>query len=197
MAVLNFDANTLTGENGVGKLYIATDYKGNTYPDGNAENEANSIKELEKLTFSDLGFFEKFEISIKEGDEKKIQSDYCGHTDIMVKNTTTTGFKADIHEILEMSNLAQILGTKIKKEDSGEEIIGIKTIARTKPYHCFKFVTCPKDDKVNVFYFVKANLTGDISIPFTNLAREDFTGVTLEFEVAQSGNTFIQKGKAV
>lgn len=197
MAVYDFRANTTAGEDGVGKLYMATNYEGQVYPDGNAENEANSIKELEKLTFTEVGFFEKFEISIKEGDEKKIQSDVCSQTDVSVKSTQTSGFKADIYEILEMSNLAQILGTKIKKEDNGEEIIGMKTIARTKPYQCFKFVSCPKDGKVNVYYFVKCSLKGDITIPFTNLAREDFAGVSMEFENALGGNFFLQKGKAV
>lgn len=197
MAVLNWDANTLAGENGVGKLYIATNYEGNVFDRGDGTNEAKTIEELEKLTFSDLGFFEKFEISYKGGDEKKIESDYCGHTEISFKSEHIPGFKADIHEILEMSNLAQILGEKVKKETSGDEIIVTKRKFANRPYHCFRFVTCPKDGKVNVFYFTKARLTGDISIPFTNLAREDFTGVTLEFESAIGGNLVIQKGKTV
>ena len=197
MAVLDFDANALTGENGVGKLYIATDYSGAVYPNGDGQNEKASVTELAKLTFADLGFFEKFEISYKKGEEKIIQSDYCGHTEISAKSEQIPGFKADIHEILEMNNLAQIIGATVKKETGGEEIIVTKRQMTTRPYMCFKFVTCPKDGKYNVFYFTKARLTGDIAIPFTNLAREDFSGVTLEFESASGGNLVIQKGVAV
>lgn len=196
MAVLNFDANALTGENGVGKLYIATDYDGSVFDAGDGTNEAATLTKLDALTFSDLGFFEKFEISYKGGDEKVIESDYCGMTEISVKSEQIPSFKADIYEILEMNNLAQIIGAKVKKEAGGEEIIVTKRNFATRPYHCFKFVTCPKDGKYNVFYFTKARLSGDISIPFTNIAREDFTGVSLEFESAKGGNLVIQKGKS-
>jgi hypothetical protein len=40
---------------------------------------------------------------------------------------------------------------------------------------------------------VKSVLTGDISMPMNNLSREDFVGVTLEFETADGGNFFVKK----
>ena len=64
---------------------------------------------------------------------------------------------------------------------------------KTNPYQLFKFVTCPKDGKSTTFYFVKSALSSDFSIPFTNLNREDFKGVTMEFEVAEGGNFYIDK----
>jgi hypothetical protein len=99
----------------------------------------------------------------------------------------------DVQEILEMSNLSDILGTELNATVVGSELIGMKRIMKTNPYQVFKFVTCPKAGKSNTFYFVKAALSGDISIPFTNLNREDFVGVTLEFEVAEGGNFYIKK----
>lgn len=194
MTVLNLDANGLFGENWVGKLYIATNYTGLTYADGNGTNEDEAITALSALTFADIGYFEKFEISLKKGDEKVIMTDYCDVGEISRKKETVPGFKVDVQEILEMSNLAQILGYTINNTLVGSEVIGMKRIMKTNPYQLFKFVTCPKGGKSNTFYFVKTALSSDVTMPFTNLNRDDFVGVTLEFEVAEGGNFYIQKG---
>lgn len=193
MSVLNLDANGLFGENGVWKLYLATDYTGDIYPDGDGANEDTAVSALETLTYSDIWYFEKFETSLKKGDERIIMTDYCNVGEILRKKETIPWFKVDVQEILEMSNLAQILGYTLNTTMSGIELIWMKRIMRTNPYQVFKFVTCPKDWKSNTFYFVKAALSADITMPFTNLNRDDFVWVTLEFEVAEAGNFFISK----
>lgn len=119
-------------------------------------------------------------------------TDYCSVGEISRKKEFVPGFKVDVQEILEMNNLAQILGAEVNAS-AGVELIGMKRIMKTNPYQVFKFETCPKGGKKNTFYFVKAALSGDIAIPFTNLNREDFVGVTLEFEVAEGGNFYIKK----
>lgn len=194
MSVLNLDANGLFGENGVGKLYMATNFAGLTYADGNGTNEDEAVTALALLTYADIGYFEKFEISLKKGDEKVIMTDYCDIGEISRKKETVPGFKVDVQEILEMSNLAQILGYTVNTTLVNNELIGMKRIMKTNPYQCFKFVTCPKNGKSNTFYFVKSALSSDVTMPFTNLNRDDFVGVTLEFEVAEGGNFYIQKG---
>jgi len=193
MAVLDLDKNAVFGENGTWKLYLATNFAGITYDDGNGTNEDEAITALAALTYSDIWYFEKFEVSIKKGDEKVIMTDYCSVGEISRKKEFVLWFKVDVQEILEMSNLSDILGTELNATQVGSELIGMKRIMKTNPYQVFKFVTCPKGGKSNTFYFVKAALSGDISIPFTNLNREDFVGVTLEFEVAEGGNFYIKK----
>jgi hypothetical protein len=77
MATLDFDSNALFGENGTGKLYLATDWAGTTFPDGDGTNEDESIAILDALTWSDLGYFENFSPMIKTGEERIINTDYC------------------------------------------------------------------------------------------------------------------------
>ncbi len=192
MAVLDFDNNALFGENGTGKLYIATDYDGQTYADGDGTNETTSITDLETNTFSDVGYFENFATVIRNGEERVITTDYCGVGEIRRKAEKIPGFSVDVQEILNMENLALILGTELNASASAE-IIGMKRQFKDKPYQLFKFVTCPKNGNSNTFYFVKSVLTGDISMPMNNLSREDFVGVTLEFETADGGNFFLKK----
>lgn len=189
---MQFEKNALYGDNGTGKLFLCTNYEGTTYAHGDGTNEKASITEIEKLTFADIGFFENFEVSLKSGETKSIPTDYCGQGEISSKTERVPGFKVDVQEILEMNNLATILGYNLNK-GTDAEIIGMKRKMGTNPYHLFKFVTCPKEGKSNTFYFVKASLSGDITMPFTNLKRNDFAGVTLEFEVAEGGNFFIKK----
>lgn len=193
MAVLNLDTNGTYGENGTGKLYLATNFAGLTYNDWDGTNEDEAITALLALTYADVGYFEKFAVSLKKGDEKVIMTDYCSVGEVSRKKETVPGFKVDVQEILEMNNLAAILGAELNTTQVGKEIIGIKRIMKTNPYQCFKFVTCPKDGKSNTFFFVKAAMSSDMEIPFTNLNREDFVGVTLEFEVAEGGNFYVQK----
>ena len=69
----------------------------------------------------------------------------------------------------------------------------MKRTKETKPYHLFKFVTCPKDGKYNVFYFVKTNLASDFNVPLVNLQQNDASYPRLEFAVAESGNHIIRK----
>ena len=93
-----------------------------------------------------------------------------------------------------MTNLAAILGVEVNTSVSGKEIIGMKRKAHTNPYFLFKFVTTPNADGKSVtYYFVKAVQTGDMEVPVINLNRNDFVGVSLEFEIADAGNFFIQK----
>jgi hypothetical protein len=44
---------------------------------------------------------------------------------------------------------------------------------------------------------VKAVLNSDVNIPYTNLAKDDFVWVDLDFEVAKAGNMFLKKEIAV
>ncbi len=92
-----------------------------------------------------------------------------------------------------MSNLATILGAELNTTVVGVETIGFKRKLTETPYITFKFVTCPRDGKSTTFYFVKAVRTGDIEMPITNLKTEDFSGTTLEFEIATGGNMYIEK----
>lgn len=193
MAVTNLPENATYGENGTGKLFIATNYDGAVF-DTTEDKTKQAISTLAGLTWSDVGYFENFEITIKEWDTRSIKTDYCGAGEIMSKTTRRTGFKADVQEILEMSNLAQILWEQVITGDNNEQIINIKAKSATKPAFAFKFESCPRDGKRNVYYFVKTRLTGDVAIPFNNLMNTDFSGTTLEFEGADGGNFFIQKG---
>ena len=192
MSVLDLEKNGLFGENGTGKLYIATNYAWTTFPDGDGTNEDEAITTLAALTYSDIGYFEKFEPFIKKGDEKVIMTDYCDVGEISRKNELVPWFKVDVQEILEMTNLAQILWTELNTA-AGVQLIGMKRTMKTNPYQVFKFVSCPKGGKSNTFYFVKAALSADVTMPFANLNREDFAGVTLEFEVAEWGNFYVRK----
>ena len=47
MSVLNFEANASFGENGSGKLFIATDYDGAVLDDGTGSNEAAQVALIE------------------------------------------------------------------------------------------------------------------------------------------------------
>lgn len=191
--VLDFDANALFGENGTGKLYLATNWTGTTYADGDGTNEDEAIVALSTLTWADIGYFENFEPMIKNGEERIINTDYCDVGEIMRKIEKVGGFSVDVQEILEMSNLATILGAELNTTVVGTETIGFKRKLTQTPYITFKFVTCPRKGVTTTFYFVKAVRTGDISMPVTNLKSEDFAGVTLEFETATGGNMYISK----
>jgi hypothetical protein len=46
-------------------------------------------------------------------------------------------------------------------------------------------------------YFVKAVLTGDVTLPVTNLSENDFVWATIEHEIAKWGNHLIVKWVAV
>lgn len=196
MAVLDFDSNALFGEDGSGKLYIATDYDGSTLADGTGTNEKAQVTTLEAFTFGDLGYFQNFEAFINNGDEKVITTDYCGQGEITRKSEKVSGFSFDMQEVLEMSNLALLLGAELMTE-TGVKYISMKRQFKTRPYQLFKFESCPKDGKKNVMYFVKAVLTGDIALPVVNLTENDFAGVTIEHEVARGGNHLIVKDVAV
>jgi hypothetical protein len=69
---------------------------------------------------------------------------------------------------------------------------------KTQPFQLFKFVSCPNQNGLsNIFYFVKAVFNADVSLPYINLSKDDFTGVTFDHEIAKSGNFFLQKEVAV
>lgn len=191
MAVLNLDKNATFGENGVGKLYIATDYTWTVYDEGDGSNESTTISSIESShTFADVGFFENFSITLWQGDTRVITTDYCGVGEISRKSDKVPWFTVDVQEILEMENLSLILGEDLSS-DSKQMVM--KRTQKTVPYHLFKFVMCEKESEYTAFYFVKTALSADINIPFNNLAREDFTGATLSFETAQSGNFVIDR----
>lgn len=194
MGALDLEANGSYWENGAGILYIATDYDGTTYADGNGTNEDNSIASIEgAFTFADIGYFENFAWKLKAGDERVIETDYCDVGEISRKAEQVAGFSVDVQEIMNMENLALMLGVELNETVSGHQTIGMKRIQRTKPYLLFKFVTCPKDGLSNTFYFVKSVVVGDMEVPVINLNRSDFAGVSMEFEVAEGGNFFVDK----
>jgi hypothetical protein len=174
-------------------LYIAANYAGTTFDDGNGTNEDEAIAALELLTYGDVGYFENFEISASTGEERIILTDYCSVGEVSRKTETVFGFSVDLQEILEMSNFAKIFDATLNTTQAGQEIIGKKRAMKTNTYKLFKFETCPVGGKKNTFYFVKCVRTGDTSMPFTNLNRDDLAGVTIEFEVSQGGNFFVKK----
>lgn len=194
MAVFDINLNATTGENGTWKLLIATDYNWEVFDTWDWTNESAIISELEQFTFADMWYYENFQAFVNQWEERIIETDYCGVGEISNKQENIDWFSVDLQEVLEMDNLALILGNVLyTDEGTWEQIIVRKRTMRTKPYLLFKFITCPKEWKYNVFYFVKSRLSNDVSIPFTNLSREDFVGTTMEFEVAKSWNFVIQK----
>lgn len=203
MSVLDFDANALAWENGTGILSIATDYDGVVFPDGDGTNEQTSIDLIDAYTFADVGYFENFAPYVKKGDERIIMTDYCDIQEIERKLEKITWFVFDMQEVLEMTNLAQILGTSVEEIAAGvgqkwTETIGMKRVMKTQPFQLFKFVSCPNAQGLsNIFYFVKAVFNADITLPYTNLSKDDFAGVTFDHEVSKAGNFFLQKEVAV
>lgn len=195
MAVFDLESNALFGENGTGKLFIATDYDGAVFDRGTGTNESAIVAALEAYTFADVGYFEAFSPFINQGEERIIATDYCGVGEISNKKENVYGFSVTVQEILEMENLALILGEELGVSGA-VETIAMKRAMVSKPYHLFKFVTCPKDGVYNAFYFVKSRLSNDVAIPVNNLSREDFAGTEMEFEVSKAGNFVIQKGIA-
>lgn len=203
MWVLNFDENALIWENGTGILSIATDYDGSVFADWDWTNEATSITAIELFTFADVGYFENFAPYVKKGDERVIMTDYCDVQEISRKLEKITWFTFDMQEVLEMANLALMLGQSLETVAAwvgtkGTETIWMKRIMKTQPFQLFKFVSCPDSNGLsNIFYFVKAVFNADIALPYTNLSKDDFAGVTFDHEVAKSGNMFIKKETAV
>lgn len=194
MAPLNFETNALYGENGTGKLYIATNWTWTTYPNGDGTNEDEAVTALSALTFVDVGYFEKFAPMIKKGDSKIITTDYCDVGEIRRTSEKIAGFKVDVQEILEMDNLARIIGSAVQHDTTaGIDYIGIKRMQTQDTYQVFKFVTCPKNGNSTTFYFVKAVLSSDVEFPITNLSKDDFVWTSLEFEVAEGWNFYIAK----
>ncbi len=201
MGVLDLDKNATLWENGTGKLFIATDYDGVIFDEGNGTNEDTIVATIEaNYSFADVGYLENFELSYGLWDERVITTDYCGVWEISRKQDKIAGFGADIQEILEMENFALIIGETLATSGVAPdevETIAMKRVKKTKPYHLFKWVTCPKDGKYNVFYFIKTILASEFNIPFVNLQRNDASYPRLEFEVAESGNHIIRKGLPV
>lgn len=199
MAVLDFDSNALANESGSGILYVATDYDGTVYDDGDGTNESTSITDIETYTFADLWYFENFAPYVKKGDERIIMTDYTDILEISRKLEKITWFVFDMQEVLEMTNLAQVLGTSLETVSAwagqkGTETIWMKRKMASQNYQLFKFVSTPDADWLsNIFYFVKAVLNSDINLPYINLSKDDFAWVTFDFEVAKSGNMFIKK----
>lgn len=54
MSVLDLDKNATFGENGTGKLFLATNFAGITYDDGDGTNEDEAITALAALTYADI-----------------------------------------------------------------------------------------------------------------------------------------------
>lgn len=200
MAVLEFEKNAMMWEQGTWILYIATDYDGTIYPDGDGTNESTSIADIEsKFTFADVWYFENFAPYINNGDEKVITTDYSYVLEIIRKSEMVYWFTVDVQEILEMNNLALILWAKLETKpatwtEKGTETIWLKRKWWWKPYQLFKFVSTPNAEWLsNVFYFVKAVMVSDMSMPYINLENEDFAWVSLDFEVGKGWNFFLQK----
>ena len=204
MSVLDLENNALIWENWTWKLFIATDYDWVVFPEWNGSNQSTSIASIEAdYVFADVWYFEKFVPMIKKWDEKVISSDYCNAWDISIKTEKVTWFKVGVQEILEMTNLALILGSTLQTVTpatwiKGQQIIWMKRAYKTNPFQLFKFVSCPDALWLsNIFYFVKATLSSDINMPYMNLAKEDFVWVELEFDVSKAWNFFIKKETAV
>ena len=196
MGALDFDANASFGENGSGQLFVCTDYDGAVFADGTGSNEGTSIQTIEEnYTFADVGYFEDFVVKYKAGEDRVIPTDYVDVLEIKRTTERIGGFSVVVQEILEMENLAIILGVELQTA-TGHHRVGIKRKQRTIPYLLFKFVTAPVDGLSKTYYFVKAVLTGDIEIPVTNLNKADFAGTPMEFEIAPGGNFFIDKETA-
>lgn len=196
MAVLDFEANALFGEDWSGKLYIATDYDGSVLADWTWTNEKSQVTTLEAFTFWDLWYFKNFEATIKAGDERVVTSDYCWAGELSRKAEKIAWFSFELQEVLEMSNLSLMLWAELMT-DTGVEYISMKRKFKTKPYQLFKFESCPKDWKKNVMYFVRAVHTGDIALPVVNLSENDFVWTTIEHEIAKWWNHLIVKGVVV
>lgn len=197
MAVLDLEANSTLWENGTGKLFIATDYDGAVFDKWNGTNEDTIVSSIEaNYSFADVWFFENMELSYALWDERIITTDYCGVWEISRKQDKIAWFWVDIQEILEMENFALILGETLATSGTAPnevETIVMKRTKETKPYHLFKFVSCPKNGKYNVYYFVKTNLSSDFNVPLVNLQQNDASYPRLEFAVAESGNHIIRK----
>ena len=111
MAVLDLEGNSTLGENGTGKLFIATDYDGAVFDKWNGTNEDTIVSSIEaNYSFADVWFFENMELSYALGDERIITTDYCWVWEISRKQDKIAWFWVDIQEILEMENFALILG---------------------------------------------------------------------------------------
>lgn len=196
MSVLNFEANASFGENGSGKLFIATDYDGAVLDDGTGSNEAAQVALIEwNYTFADVGYFENFAWKLKAGEEKVIGTDYQDVAEISRKSEKVAGFTVDLQEVLELNNLALILGVSVQSS-GGHEYISMKRKQRTKPYHLFKFVTAPRNGLSQTYYFVKTAMIGDIEVGVVNLNKNDFVGTPFEFEIASAGNFILDKDVA-
>lgn len=204
MWVLDLENNALIWDNGTGKMFIATDYDWAVFDNWTWANESTSIASIEtNYTWGDLGFFEKFIPHLKKWDTKKISCDYEWAWDISIKSERVAWFSIWILEILDMTNLAKILWTELQTVTPAtwikwQEIIWMKRAYKTDPFQLFKFVSVPDANWLyNIFYFVKTTLASDMNMPYTNLAKEDFAWVTLEFEVARAWNFFIKKETAI
>lgn len=199
MAVLDFDKNSITWENGTWILQIATDYDGTVYPDWDGTNEATSITDIETYTFADVGYFENFAPYVKKGDERVIMTDYCDIQEIQRKLEKISWFTFDMQEVLEMDNLALMLWAEVETVAAWvwtkwTKTIWMKRIMKEQPFQLFKFTSCPDADWLsNIFYFVKAVFNADINMPYINLSKDDFAWVTFDHEVAKSGNFFLKK----
>lgn len=203
MSVLDFDGNAVVWENGTGILSIATDYDGSVFADWDWTNSDAILDTIKAFTFADVGYFENFAPYVKKWDERIIMTDYCDVQEIERKLEKITWFTFDMQEVLEMTNLAQILGATLEQVPAWAwtkwtEIINMKRIMKTQPFQLFKFVSCPDTDGLsNVFYFVKAVFNADITIPYINLSKDDFAWVTFDHEVAKAWNFLIEKEVAV
>lgn len=124
-------------------MYIASNYTGTVYADGNGTNEAAAITALNALTWADVGYFENFAVSFKNGDTRVIETDYQDVGEIMRKVEQVFGFSVDVQEILEMANFAKIFDATVSTATAGHEVIGKKRIMKNQSYHAFKFVTAP------------------------------------------------------
>jgi len=203
MPVLDIEKNAPIGENGTGILYIATDYDNAIFADWDWTNETTQITDIEAdYTFADVWYFENFAPYVKKGDERIITTSYCGVGEVSRKLEKITGFTVDVQEILEMDNLALILNASVKKVTAWpavkwSETISMKRQFKTNNYQLFKFVSCPDADGLsNTFYFVKAALAADITVPYIDLQKDDFAWVTLDFEVAKGWNMLLKKETA-
>jgi hypothetical protein len=190
---LDFENNWNFWENGAWKIYIATDYDGATFPAWDGTNEDAITAQIENdYTFEDVWFFDTFTHWQGAGESRVVNSDYCGAGEIMNKSSRTWNLSFNAQEIYNLPILAKLLNGFVKITDWIETLV-TKKASNTNSYQLIKFVSCPKNGKYNIFYFVKYFLDWDISIQETNLDTWDFSPVALNFTQANGWNWIIRK----
>jgi hypothetical protein len=193
--ILDFENNWNFWENWAWKIYLATNYDGATFPVWDGTNEDAIVAQIESAyTFEDFWFFDTFAHGQSAWDSRVVGSDYCWAGEIMNKVNRTGNLSFNWQEVYNLPLLAKILGWAVKTDaETGIETLVTKKSSNSNNYQLIKFVSCPKNGKYKIFYFIKYTLDGDINITETNLDNWDFSPVAISYVQADSGNWIIKK----